>query len=151
MYFLASRSSVGSLWFEMTFLGLFTCSLSLSTLSVSLARVSSICLSDWISLWGELVGSFPVMMFSRSDTSSMMGGSAIEWVFVSINIFQVVTLASDILLRRRVLSDVSVSIGWKVWCSAPVIRCGSVRLTKKFILIYLIGPIFGTVFMSEMF
>ena len=38
-----------------------------------------------------------------------------------------------------------------MWCSAPVIRYRSVRLTKKFILIYFIGPIFGTVFMSEMF
>jgi len=46
MCLLASRSSVGSLWFEVTFLDLFTCLLSLSTLSISLARVSSICLSD---------------------------------------------------------------------------------------------------------
>ena len=108
---LASRSSVGSLWFEVTFLG---------SLLVRLARVSSICLSDWVSLWGELVGSFPVIMFSRSGTSSMMRGSAIEWVFVSINIFQAVTLASDILLRRRVLSDVSVSIGWEAGCGVPL-------------------------------
>jgi len=50
----------------------------------------------------------------------MMRGSAIEWVFVSINIFQAVTLASDILLRRRVLSDVSVSIGWEAGCGVPL-------------------------------
>ena len=63
-----------------------------------------------VSLWGKLVGSFPVMMFSRSDTSSMMRGSIIEYVFISINIFWIVTLASDILLRRRVLSNMSMSI-----------------------------------------
>ena len=50
------------------------------------------------------------MMFSRSDTSSMMRGSIIEYVFISINIFWIVTLASDILLRRRVLSNMSMSI-----------------------------------------
>ena len=52
-----------------------------------------------------------MMMFSRSDTSSMMRGSVIEGVLVSINVFWVVTLASDMLLKRRVLSDVSVPIG----------------------------------------
>ena len=108
---LASRPSVGSPWFEVTFLGLFTCLLSLSTFSVSLVRVSSICLSDWAPLWGELVGGTPVMMFSSSDTSSVIRGSVIEEVLVSISIFRAVTLASDMLLRRRVLSDVSVSIG----------------------------------------
>ena len=95
----------------MTFLGSFTYLLSLSTFSVSLARVSSICLSDWVSLWEELIGSFSVMMFSRSNTSSIIKSSAIEEVLVSINIFQTVTLASNILLRRRVFSDISMSIG----------------------------------------
>jgi len=57
-----------------------------STFSVSLARVSSICLSDWVPLWEELVGGFPVMMFSRSDTSSIMRGSVIEGVLVSISL-----------------------------------------------------------------
>ena len=61
-------------------------------------------------MWRELAGSFPVMMFSKSDTLSMMRDSTIEWVFVSINIFWTVTLASDILLRRRVLSNVSMFI-----------------------------------------
>ena len=51
------------------------------------------------------------MMFSRSNTSSIIKSSAIEEVLVSINIFQTVTLASDILLRRRVFSDISMSIG----------------------------------------
>ena len=51
-----------------------------------------------------------MMMFSKSDTLSIMRDSTIEWVFVSINIFWTVTLASDILLRRRVLSNVSISI-----------------------------------------
>ena len=51
-----------------------------------------------------------MMMFSSSDTSSMIRDSVIEEVLVSISIFRAVTLASDMLLRRRVLSDVSVSI-----------------------------------------
>ena len=74
-------------------------------------RVSSICLSDWTPLWGKLVGRIPVIMFSSSDTSSMMRDSVIEEVLVSISIFRAVTLVSDMLLRRRVLNDVSVSIG----------------------------------------
>ena len=86
---LASRSSVGSPWFEVTFLGLFTCLLSLSTFFVSLVRVSSICLSDWASLWGKLVGGTPVMMFSSSDTSSMMRDSVIEEVLVSISVMNI--------------------------------------------------------------
>ena len=57
------------------------------------------------------VRGFPVMMLSSLDTLSMMRNSVIEGVLVSISIFWAVTLASDILLKRRVLSDMSVSIG----------------------------------------
>ena len=51
-----------------------------------------------------------MMIFGNSDTLSMIRDSAIEGILVSISIFWAVTLASDMLLRRRVLSDGSVSI-----------------------------------------
>ena len=85
------------------FLGLFTCSLSLSTFLVSLARVSRICLSGWVLLWEVDAGGFPVMTLNSSSALSIMWDSVIEGDLVSISIFLAVILASLMLLRRIAL------------------------------------------------
>jgi len=58
--------------FELLFLGLFTCSLSLSTFLISLARVSRICLSSWVLLWKVVTEDFPVITLNSSSALSIM-------------------------------------------------------------------------------
>ena len=61
--------------FELLFLGSFTCSLSLSTFLISLARVSRICLSSWVLLWKVVAGDFPMIILNSSSASSIIWDS----------------------------------------------------------------------------
>ena len=101
---LAFKPSLGLVILELLFLGSFTCSLSLSTFLVSLARVSRICLSGWVLLWKVDAGGFPVMTLNSSSASSIMWDSVIEEDLVSISIFLAVILALLMLLRRIALN-----------------------------------------------
>ena len=64
--------SLGSIILKTLFLGLFICSLSLSTFSVSLVRISRICLSGWAPLWKVVARDFPVMILNSSSALSMI-------------------------------------------------------------------------------
>ena len=89
---------------ELLCLGSFTCSLSLSTFLVSLARVSRICLSGKVLLWEVDAGVFPMMTLNSSSALSIIWDSVIEGDLVSISIFLAVILALLMLLRRIALN-----------------------------------------------